>query len=1028
MAVFLFIIQGITGIFSSDAPVVNNVTIVPPLDISRFAPYTLEADIDRFPEGSSATTQITGINGDGGNYWNYYTNGTPTSESITRNLSYDSESGKWKSSNIFPDNIYPEIFFAPSSITWNNTPSNIDIRRNNYHLMHFANPFTITSDMNIWIEFNAYRRSALNSADLSVYLVEKGHEIDFFNSDWRNNAAVELVGTINRNTEFNHAHTNNSSHHLVSLATNANSRVGTKNLDISGDFWILLYSQSPNSDRGWDLRYQNSDLCSNNNRWYTGSQSGWTSSEQTGCPDAHIHVARRSQEGGIRDGVRLVTSASFGGETGTKTQSYYYSQLPNLAPNASSFITPTVGGTYAGDISVTWSNATDPNNDTLAYDLYLLDNDGNQVGNQLLTASDQLSYNLQTNTPGSEIPNGNYKMKGRVCDQGVPENDPPDAPLCTEYTMPGTFAIDNTNPIRSLSNISIFSNNTNTSYAKAGEIVTLSFTSSASISTPSVVIYSGGASITNSTSVTSPNSTNWTATYEVNSADQDGSVSFTVSSSSLDAIYYDTSDNSAVIVDKTPPSFSSTTPADNANSGILPTTNLIINFNENITLVGGKKIYLKNVSNNEIFEEFTVDGTNVTTNEATVTIDPVAELINKSAYYVQIDSGAYFDVAGNYFTGISDTTSWNFTVGDVTAPTLTTVEIISDNAINNIAIPGNTITLSLISSETINTPEVSLKSGGITVTGTPVITNTSGNNWSINYLINENDTDGDLSFTIIFSDLANNAGLETTSTTNSSSVVVGTSKPGTPLASPVAGTYLTSQNVILVSAGATIIRYAIDGSTPTCDIGTLYSSSILISSATTIKAIACNNMGNSSNVATFVFAISTATPENNSVIEGSNINASSNTNTNSGATTSSSNKNSSVTQSNLNSHDEYGEVTQLYSVKVYLVKDDKPITDTKVELYSAPCTENTDLNGVARFNDVEPGEHKVKIHLADEIIERDLNIEGDDKEVIVNFNLGSNNFHKTLYCYILLIFLIILLFILLIYKRNLGQSKRTGKN
>lgn len=184
------------GMIASDAPLITSVEFSPDLDISRFDPYNLLAGIERFSESSVATVDVSGVNGDGGNYWNYYANGQSSSESITKNLSYDLGLGKWKSDNIYPDNIYPEIFFAPSSVTWNNSPQNLDIRRNNYHLMHFENPFTVTANMTFWVEINAYRKSAVNSANLDIYLVETGHDITYFQDDWRNKAGVELIGSI----------------------------------------------------------------------------------------------------------------------------------------------------------------------------------------------------------------------------------------------------------------------------------------------------------------------------------------------------------------------------------------------------------------------------------------------------------------------------------------------------------------------------------------------------------------------------------------------------------------------------------------------------------------------------------------------------------------------------------------------------------------------------------------------------------------------------------------------------------------
>jgi hypothetical protein len=75
-----------------------------------------------------------------------------------------------------------------------------------------------------------------------------------------------------------------------------------------------------------------------------------------------------------------------------------------------------------------------------------------------------------------------------------------------------------------------------------------------------------------------------------------------------------------------------------------------------------------------------------------------------------------------------------------------------------------------------------------------------------------------------------------------------------PTASPVAGTYTSSQSVTLSVDGAESIRYTTNGSTPTCS-STEYTSAISVSSTTTIKAISCYPGDESSDVASFTYTI-----------------------------------------------------------------------------------------------------------------------------------------------------------------------------
>ena len=80
-----------------------------------------------------------------------------------------------------------------------------------------------------------------------------------------------------------------------------------------------------------------------------------------------------------------------------------------------------------------------------------------------------------------------------------------------------------------MSNVSIASNNTDTTEAEAGDNVTLTFTASEAIGTPVVTFKSGGAAI-NDSSVTYTNTTGntWTAVYTADASDTLGAVSFSI--------------------------------------------------------------------------------------------------------------------------------------------------------------------------------------------------------------------------------------------------------------------------------------------------------------------------------------------------------------------------------------------------------------------------------------------------------------------------------------------------------------------
>ena len=101
-----------------------------------------------------------------------------------------------------------------------------------------------------------------------------------------------------------------------------------------------------------------------------------------------------------------------------------------------------------------------------------------------------------------------------------------------------------------LSPVSISSNNASSTLAKVGNVITLTFTSSESVSTPTVTISGQSASVLGTT-------TGWTATYTMQSTNSEGIIPLTINVTDLNSntgVQVSTTTNlSKVIFDKTIP-------------------------------------------------------------------------------------------------------------------------------------------------------------------------------------------------------------------------------------------------------------------------------------------------------------------------------------------------------------------------------------------------------------------------------------------------------------------------------------------
>ena len=122
------------------------------------------------------------------------------------------------------------------------------------------------------------------------------------------------------------------------------------------------------------------------------------------------------------------------------------------------------------------------------------------------------------------------------------------------------------------------------------------------------------------------------------------------------------------IVDETPPIVSSTTPADDA-FGVSLTDNLVLTFDENVSFENDEDgIELWDATNNELVQTMGVSQV-TTTFSSTIVIDPSADLLPNTDYYVLISTeGTFVDGADNVFAGFQDPTDWNFSTSVLNNP------------------------------------------------------------------------------------------------------------------------------------------------------------------------------------------------------------------------------------------------------------------------------------------------------------------------------------------------------------------------
>ncbi len=123
--------------------------------------------------------------------------------------------------------------------------------------------------------------------------------------------------------------------------------------------------------------------------------------------------------------------------------------------------------------------------------------------------------------------------------------------------------------------------------------------------------------------------------------------------------------------DPTPPTLTTTTPADNA-TGVDGGANLVLTFSEYV-LPGSGNIEIHNASDGSVAMTIPViDWSQVAFSSNQVTIDLPTDLTQGASYYVTMASGVILDWASNPYAGISSPSTFNFTIQpDTIAPLLT---------------------------------------------------------------------------------------------------------------------------------------------------------------------------------------------------------------------------------------------------------------------------------------------------------------------------------------------------------------------
>lgn len=149
------------------------------------------------------------------------------------------------------------------------------------------------------------------------------------------------------------------------------------------------------------------------------------------------------------------------------------------------------------------------------------------------------------------------------------------------------------------------------------------------------------------------------------------SLGYVVEYGAPDALPSVTAQNISIVTADVP-ALTSLSPA-NGSTTVSTTANLVLGFSKSVSGDSGS-ITIRKSSDDSITESIDVTSELISgEGTGTITINPSSTLEEGTQYYVLVPATAFEDASGNNFAGVLEDTTWSFTTGDFTAPSLSNI-------------------------------------------------------------------------------------------------------------------------------------------------------------------------------------------------------------------------------------------------------------------------------------------------------------------------------------------------------------------
>lgn len=117
---------------------------------------------------------------------------------------------------------------------------------------------------------------------------------------------------------------------------------------------------------------------------------------------------------------------------------------------------------------------------------------------------------------------------------------------------------------------------------------------------------------------------------------------------------------------------------------------------------------------------------------------------------------------------------------------------------------------------------------------------------------------------------------------------------------------------------------------------------------------------------------------------------------------------------------------KLYDLTIRVMNEGKPLANTRVELHSTPRYGKTDENGIATFKDVEGGRHKLKLVHSAYAAEKDIVVDGEDKDFDVSIKVSMSKDLVPAWVWMLIVLGLLFVIFGLLKKKKKQEEKNTS--